>query len=305
MSMLSTYQNKASKLRSEIAALEKKLSTERSNQAKKGKEANSTASSITKNTSASSAKTKRAKIDRLNGELAKIQKNVGDLEGKIASKTKELHAAEQRVSKEQDKEDKKRRDAALKHEDALTRKVRERNRLERMQTELSAEYPDYALAEDDDQYDLFISHASQDKADFVEPLAEMLSGMGFKVWYDDFVLKLGDSISRAIDKGIARSSYGLVVLSPHFFAKQWTERELAGLTTREVAGRKKLILPVWHNVTHEDVVEYSPTLADKKAIDTGSMELEEIAEAIAEVLPGTGNSGGGLQGGVADSRLAE
>lgn len=110
--------------------------------------------------------------------------------------------------------------------------------------------------------------------------------MGFKVWYDDFVLKVGDSISRSIDKGIARSSYGLVVLSPHFFAKQWTERELAGLTTREIAGRKKLILPVWHNVTHEDVMEYSPTLADKKALDTRQMGLEEIAEAIAEVLPG-------------------
>lgn len=287
MSMLSMYQTKVSKLRGDIPSLNKKLSTEKSNQAKKSKEANSTASSISKNTSASSLRMKQRKIDRLNGELAKIQKNIGDIEAKLASKTKELHSAEQRVSKEQDKEDKKRWDARLKHEDALTRKVRERNRLERLQSELLAEYPDYALAEDGDQYNLFISHASQDKADFVEPLAEMLSGMGFKVWYDDFVLKLGDSISRSIDKGIARSSYGLVVLSPHFFAKQWTERELAGLTTREVAGRKKLILPVWHNVTHEDVMEYSPTLADKKALDTRQMSLEEIAQAVAEVLPGT------------------
>lgn len=287
MSMLSIYQSKVGKLRGDIASLNKKLGAEKSNQAKKSKEANSTAASITKNTSASSMKTKRRKIDSLNGELAKIQKNIGNLEATIASKTKELHSAEQRLSKEQGKEDKKRRDAELEHEDTLTRKVRERGRLERLQNELSAEYPDYERVEDGYQYDLFISHASQDKADFVEPLAEILSEMGFKVWYDDFVLKLGDSISRSIDKGISRSSYGLVVLSPHFFAKRWTERELAGLTTREVAGRKKLILPVWHNVTHEDVMEYSPTLADKKALDTRQMDLEEIAEAIAEVLPGT------------------
>lgn len=130
MSMLSIYQSKVSKLKGEIASLNKKLSTEKSNQAKKSKEANSTASSIKKNTSASSLKTKLSKIDRLNSELAKIQKNIGDLEGKIASRTKELHSAEQRLSKEQDKEDKKRRDAAMKHEDALTRKVRERGRLE-------------------------------------------------------------------------------------------------------------------------------------------------------------------------------
>jgi hypothetical protein len=290
MSMLSMYQNRVSKLRSDIAALNKKLAAEKSNQAKKSKEANSTAAGISKNTPASSLMTKLRKIDSLNGDLAKIQKNIGNLEAAIASKTKELYTAEQRYSKEQDKEDKKRRDAELKHENALTRKVRERNRLERLQSELSAEYPDYGGVEDDDQYDLFISHASQDKADFVEPLAEMLSGMGFRVWYDDFVLKIGDSISRSIDKGIATSSYGLVVLSPHFFAKQWTERELAGLTTREVAGRKKLILPVWHNVTHEDVMEYSPTLADKKALDTRYMDLEEVAEAIAEVLPGTDKS---------------
>lgn len=88
MLMLTMHQSKVSKLKGEIASLNKKLSTEKSNQAKKSKEANSTASSIKKNTSASSLKTKLSKIDRLNSELAKIQKNIGDLEAKIASKTK-------------------------------------------------------------------------------------------------------------------------------------------------------------------------------------------------------------------------
>jgi chromosome segregation ATPase len=113
MSMLSIYQTKAGKLRGGIASLNKKLSVEKAAQARKSQEANSTASSINKNTSASTLKTKLSKIDRLNSDLAKIQKNFGDIEGKIASKTKELHSAEQRVSKEQDKEDKKRRLAYL------------------------------------------------------------------------------------------------------------------------------------------------------------------------------------------------
>jgi len=190
MSMLSTYQSKVGRLRGDIASLNKKLGTEKSNQAKKSKEANSTAASITKNTSASSRKTKLKKIDRLNGELGKIQKNIGNLEAAIASKTKELHSAEQRLSKEQGKEDKKRRDTELKHEDTLTRKVRERNRLELLQSELSAEYPDYERVEDDTEYDLFISHARQDKDDFVEPLAEILAKMGFSVWYDACVLTI-------------------------------------------------------------------------------------------------------------------
>jgi predicted esterase len=79
---------------------------------------------------------------------------------------------------------------------------------------LSAEYPDYERVKDDTEYNLFILHGSQDKADFVEPLAEILSTMGFRVWYDDFILKVGDSISRSIDKRITRSSYGLVVPPP-------------------------------------------------------------------------------------------
>ncbi len=86
--MLSTYQSKVGKLSGDIASLNKKLGTEKLNQANKSKEANSTAASITKNTSASSRKTKLKKIDRLNGELGKIQKNIGNLEAAIASKTR-------------------------------------------------------------------------------------------------------------------------------------------------------------------------------------------------------------------------
>lgn len=286
MSMLSMYQNKVSKLMADIALLRKKLSQERDKEAKKNTELTRITQSLTKVKSSSTRKTNENKASRLIGEIAKIQKNIADLENKIATKTNDLHTAEQRLAKEQNKQDKTRRADELRHERALTQEVKKRRHLETLQRTLVAEFPDYEAPSEDVKYDIFISHASQDKEDFVEPLAELLSDMGLMVWYDDFVLKVGDSLSRSIDKGIANSEYGLVVLSPHFFAKGWTERELAGLTAREVAGRRKLILPIWHNVSHEDVLEYSPALADKVALDTRKMSLGEIAEALAEVLPG-------------------
>lgn len=102
------------------------------------------------------------------------------------------------------------------------------------------------------KWDYFISHASEDKILIAEPLAHVLEEASFDVWYDDFTLKLGDPLLRSIDTGLQQSRYGIVILSPAFFSKQWTQRELAGLLTREITG-KKVILPVWHKLTSKDI----------------------------------------------------
>lgn len=111
-------------------------------------------------------------------------------------------------------------------------------------------------------YDCFICHASEDKARFVDGLARQLRDKGCKVWYDDFVLKVGDSLRGKIDEGLLRSRHGVVVLSPAFFRKDWPQKELDGLAA---LARERGILPVWLDVTKEDIVRFSPTLADIKA----------------------------------------
>jgi hypothetical protein len=73
------------------------------------------------------------------------------------------------------------------------------------------------------KWDVFIAHASEDKEAFVRPLATVLQSLGMSVWYDEFSLQLGDSLSRSIDKGILGSQYGLVVVSPAFIEKKWPE----------------------------------------------------------------------------------
>lgn len=132
-------------------------------------------------------------------------------------------------------------------------------------------------------YDLFICHASEDKGTFVRPLAKALRKRNVEVWYDEFSLKLGDSIRRSLDKGLKQSRFGVVVLSKAFFDKQWPQYELDGLVEREMKGRDKVILPVWHAVTHDDVMKYSPPLAGRKAVS--SMEgIEKVAEEIFAVV---------------------
>lgn len=133
------------------------------------------------------------------------------------------------------------------------------------------------------KWDLFISHAFEDKETFVRPLAVALRSLGISVWYDEFSLELGASISRSIDKGLAESTYGLVVISPAFIRKPWPEYELRGLVSREV-NEDKVILPIWHGVTREQVVAFSPTLADKLAIDTRRTRSEDIAIQILRVV---------------------
>lgn len=133
-------------------------------------------------------------------------------------------------------------------------------------------------------YDVFISHASEDKDALVRDLARALQRRGLEVWYDEFALRIGDSLRRKIDTGLATSRFGVVVLSPNFFGKNWSQYELDGLVTREMAGDGQIILPIWHDLSREDVIAYSPSLADKMALRTSDYTTEEIASQIAEVV---------------------
>lgn len=92
------------------------------------------------------------------------------------------------------------------------------------------------------RWDIFISHASEDKQAFVRPLATALDQMGVSVWYDEFTLKMGDSLSSSIAKGLTNSRYGLVIISKAFIKKKWTEHELRGLVMREIS-EDNVILP--------------------------------------------------------------
>lgn len=133
-------------------------------------------------------------------------------------------------------------------------------------------------------WDVFISHASEDKETIVRPLARALSAAGLKVWYDEFTLKMGVSLLRSIDQGISKSRYGVVIVSPHFFAKKWPQRELAGLFAHE-NNLGQVILPVWHNITQQEVESFSPILADRFGVSTAEGLNTVIREILRVVRP--------------------
>jgi hypothetical protein len=131
-------------------------------------------------------------------------------------------------------------------------------------------------------WDAFICHAYEDKSEIAKPLFEKLTKSGAKVWYDDFVLKIGDSIREKVDHGLSKSNFGVVILSPNFFNKKWTQYELNSLITLELSSNK-ILLPIWHKVTKVDVLRYSPLLADKFAISS-DIGVDNIVNKLIEVI---------------------
>ena len=133
-------------------------------------------------------------------------------------------------------------------------------------------------------WDVFISHDTEDKQEIARPLAEALRQAGLRVWFDEFVLNPGDVLSRSIRRGQNESECALIILSPNFFANEkWARRELDGFVNREMRLGKKII-PVWHKVTIQDVVLFSPDIADRLGIST-SEGVDYVVRQVLRVFP--------------------
>lgn len=243
---------------------------------------------------------KQAEASRLEKELMATSKSQADIATKIAKKQSSLSAklvVQANEAKKADAKAKKNQERVSKTQEEATRKLEagyrkltlENQPLEqRLQRELSAMKPIAGPTTNADltsapPHDIFISHAWEDKADFVEALAHTLRAAGAEVWYDDFSLRPGDSLRRSIDKGLGSSRFGIVVLSTHFFKKEWPQKELDGLFQLESSGRSR-ILPIWHKVSKDEVASFSPTMADKLAFNTSTKSVDEIVADLMAII---------------------
>lgn len=272
---------------SQIDRLTKDIADLRQNDAREAKKEvdlfakiNRASESARRAASVSSLQSKARDVERLNKDLAAVRKKRADLAGKIADKSKSLRAYEERQQRDDERERKKIADQQRKL-------IREREAHERwvngqIRSRASQAQP-ATLPLDPANHDFFISHASEDKDGFVRELADALRLRGARVWYDEFTLKIGDSLRRNIDRGLAGSRFGVVVLSEHFFRKEWPNKELDGLVALEVQGRTR-ILPIWHKVSKDEVAHYSPTLADKVALNTSLSGVGKIADELMGLL---------------------
>jgi hypothetical protein len=129
-------------------------------------------------------------------------------------------------------------------------------------------------------WDVFVSHASEDKDEVAIPLAQVLRRAGLRVWLDRQELRIGDSLHEKIDEGLANSRYGVVIISPSFLGKRFPRKELDGLFACEDAAGRNLILPVWHQLDKAAVARYSPILADRLAGNTA----DGIPSVVAQII---------------------
>ena len=128
---------------------------------------------------------------------------------------------------------------------------------------------------------IFISHATEDKDEFVRPLAEKLKGLSH-VWYDEYSLPFGASIFGSISAGLKDCDFGVVVLSDPFFQKKWTQAEIAGLFALENAGTRKIV-PIWKGVSKSEVEKFSPILADRRGISS-SQDLDKVVACVVQAI---------------------
>jgi TIR domain len=132
-------------------------------------------------------------------------------------------------------------------------------------------------------WDVFMSHASEDKAAFVDGLVNCLKAAGLKVWYDKGELAGGDSLVAGIEEGLRQSRFGVVVLSPRYFAKGWPKAELEALLARDNSDQSRRLLQVWLEISLAQVQEQSLMLASAIAFQADKGVLT-VAEALRTVI---------------------
>lgn len=274
------YQRKVNSLDKEIADLEKKKAEEDRKAADNHKKASRV--SVSKNASESMIKSKMRQIENYEEKARKAEAASADYGKKISDKRTKRNDAYLKLQKEEQNERRKQEKSIENMKRVYEQRISELEslRLSKVKNEFLE-----TVSGDEPEYDVFVSHAWEDKADFVEAFVQALKDREIKVWYDKSKIKWGDSMRARIDDGLRKSKFGVAILSPNYIAegKYWTKAELDGLFQMESINGKTL-LPIWHNLTKKQVMDYSPILASKLAMTTATMTAEEIADELLDML---------------------
>ena len=282
---LSSARSKLNRTQSALADLVSKGAGLTKKEADLSVKLNKAAEAVGKAKAPSTLSTKLRDLERAQANVAKVLKERADLAKKIAGKRKEEHRYQEALSREEAKERKKGADAVAKLQKEQQR--RQSDLEAQMKGTIRKLSENVSRFEDGPggqvEYDAFISHATEDKASFVEGLATELQSRGLMIWYDNFTLKWGDKLRQEIDKGLRASKFGVVVLSKSFFEKNWPQEELDGLFQMEMAKRTR-ILPIWHDITKDELEARSPMLASRLGMNTATSSTREIADALEALV---------------------
>ncbi len=133
-----------------------------------------------------------------------------------------------------------------------------------------------------DLRDVFLCHAWDDRKDSAKELCDILESKGVSVWFSEKDVLLGQPLLREIDKGLANSRVGIVLVTPSFIERingaGIAEKELSALLARD------LLVPVVHNTTFEELRDASPLLGSRSGLSTIEDSLEVVAGKLAELV---------------------
>ena len=285
MSIDSIFSN-IKRLNNEISSLRTKLATKRKDEANSRDKAMKAISAAQSTKTESIRKSKLTEYERetkksitLAKEIADFEKRLTEKENTLLKEQEKLHKAQDEATAKRLKEDELRRKQTSRQLQSLASSVRA---VQNEQAKISQAFPLLAVRLDE-AYDVFISHASEDKISYVDGLVEALRTKGIKVWYDKNQIAWGNSIRQSIDDGLRKSKFAIIVLSEHYMRKYWTNREFNAIFAKEsIYGQT--ILPIWHNITKDQVIGYSPMLLDINALNSAVLTVDEIADAFVSKL---------------------
>jgi hypothetical protein len=284
------YQRSVNTLDKEIASLEQKKAGIDKDYANLQQKISNTSKSINAHTSPSSATSKYSQISNWTDQSSKKSIESAKMGQQIADKRKKRNDEYVKLQKAQSDENKKvaykQRQMQKNYETRISELTYQLSDQVKLSTrDMVVPVRNEAVSE---EYDVFVSHAWEDKESFVDEFVKSMEELGIKVWYDKTKMEWGDSMRAKIDDGLRKSKFGIAVLSPDYIAegKYWTKTELDGLFQKESTNGKTL-LPIWHNLTKKQVQEYSPMLAGKLAMTTATMIPQEIAMEMKKILDDT------------------
>lgn len=273
---LSIYRNKVKRLNNDLSRIAKQIKT---NADKQAETVNKTQKEIKKFGQAkteSRFKTIERNIKREEEKSTKLTKESSQLLKKKAKIMKDLAAAELKLSELEIKDKTKKindmnddYDKSIgKLEASLTKEINKVNQ---------QKFADKAV-------DVFVSHASSDKEDFVDSLVTNMKDSGINVWYDSESIGWGESIRRGIDNGIQNARFCMVIISKDFMERYWTQYELDSIFQKDATENNNILLPVWHDITKEEIAAKSHHLTGRKALNSSEDSIEDITFMLLKLL---------------------
>lgn len=224
------------------------------------------------------------RMSRYQSDLLKHEEDMTKLIEELRKNTESMNRFKEKVNREQQKKlkgiVKSLNLSTSKNTEYLNKSHEISSKLDELSTDIKNAVQEKELI----KFDVFLSHSNLDKEVYVTELSEKLSSKGLKVFEDIKVFKIGHSQTEMMNMGILNSRFVVAFLSSNFIKSGWSDYEFKSFLNREINEKRVIILPIWHEVTFEEVQQYNPYLVDKFALNTQKYSVDEIVNHINQVV---------------------